>query len=122
MSYTEGMPTCPLCQSSIVVKQGHNRSGTQRFWCRDCGRTFTAPAKQRGYPPEMRQRAVQLYLDGNNLRRTGRLLGIDHMTVAAWIRQHAQGLPAAPAPTDSAIAEQDELFTFVAAKKTLPTS
>jgi transposase-like protein len=116
------MPTCPFCHSSVVVKQGHNRSGTQRFWCRDCHRTFTPQAKRRGYPEALHQRAIQLYLEGNNLRRIGRLLGVTHMTVADWIRQHTDALPAAPGPQDSAQAEMDELFTFVQAKKTSPTS
>jgi transposase-like protein len=77
---------------------------------------------RRGYPDEMHHRAVQLYLEGTNLRRIGRLLGIDHMTVADWIHQEAARLPAAPGPQDSVAAEQDELFTFIAAKKTSSTS
>jgi transposase-like protein len=122
MSYNRPMNSCPYCQSSILVKRGHNRSGSQRCLCRDCGHTFTPQANRRGYPDEMHQRAVQLYLEGTNLRRIGRLLGVDHMTVAAWVRQHTDGLPAAPVPQDSAVAEMDELFTFVEAKKTLSTS
>jgi transposase-like protein len=121
MSYNSSMNTCPYCQSTILVKRGHNRSGSQRLLCRDCGHTFTPQPNRRGYPDEMHHRAVQLYLEGTNLRRIGRLLGIDHMTAADWIRQHAENLPAAPGPQDSATAEQDELFTFVKAKKTLPT-
>jgi transposase len=70
----------------------------------------------------MHQEAIRLYLEGGNLRRIGRHLGVDHMTVAAWVRQHADGLPSAPAPQSSAIAEMDELFTFVQAKKTSDTS
>jgi transposase len=89
--------------------------------CRDCGCTFTPQANRRGYPDEMHHRAIQLYLEGANLRRIGRILDVDHMTVAAWVRQHADGLPAAPEPQNSAAAEMDELFTFVAAKKTSST-
>jgi transposase len=122
MSYTSCMETCPFCHSSIAVKQGHNRSGSQRFLCRDCGRTFTPHPNRRGYTEAMHQRAIQLYLEGTNLRRIGRLLKIDHMTVAAWVQQHADGLPAAPGPQTSATAEMDELFTFVQAKKTSSTS
>jgi len=121
MSYSGHMKTCPCCQSSILVKRGHNRSGSQRFLCRDCGRTFTPQPNRRGYPDDMHHRAIQLYLEGTNLRRIGRLLGIDHMTVAAWVQQHADGLPAAQGPQDSAAAEMDELFTFVEAKKTSST-
>jgi transposase-like protein len=121
MSYNGSMNTCPYCQSSILVKRGHNRSGSQRMLCRDCGCTFTPQANRRGYPDEMHHRAIQLYLEGANLRRIGRILDVDHMTVAAWVRQHADGLPAAPEPQNSAAAEMDELFTFVAAKKTSST-
>jgi transposase-like protein len=78
---------------------------------------LAAQAKQRGYPPAMRQRAVQLYLDSNNLRRIGRLLGSDHMTVAAWIRPQAEILGEVAQPVMTPITERDELFTFVEAKK-----
>jgi transposase-like protein len=122
MSYNVYMNTCPYCQSSILVKRGHNRSGSQRMLCRDCGRTFTPQANRRGYPDEMHNRAIQLYLEGANLRRIGRLLKVDHMTVAAWVRQHVESLPAAPQPQTTATAEMDELFTFVEAKKTSSTS
>lgn len=36
-----GMSTCPYCQSSRIVKRGHNRCDSQRLLCRDWGRTFT---------------------------------------------------------------------------------
>ena len=36
VSHNEGMNSCPYCHSSIFVKRGHNRSGSQRFLCRDC--------------------------------------------------------------------------------------
>ena len=62
------MKTCPSCQSSIIVKRGHNHSGSQRLLCRACGHTFTAQPNRRGYPDAMHQRAVQLYLESTNLR------------------------------------------------------
>lgn len=33
--------TCPQCNSTHVVKHTKNKSGTQRYRCRDCKKTFT---------------------------------------------------------------------------------
>lgn len=70
----------------------------------------------------MHHQGVQFYLNGINLRRIGRLPGVDHMTVAAWIRQHTDSLPTVPGPQDGATTKQPELFTFIAAKGTSSTS
>lgn len=32
---------CPLCGSISVVKDGKNASGTQRYFCKDCGKRFS---------------------------------------------------------------------------------
>ncbi len=33
-------PTCAYCGSLHVIKHGH-KGGSQRYLCKDCGRTFT---------------------------------------------------------------------------------
>jgi transposase len=60
---------------------------------------------------------VQLYVDGMNLRRIGRHLGVDHQSVANWVKAHAE----APVPEKVEKAEMDELFTFIGEKKTRST-
>jgi uncharacterized protein YjcR len=70
----------------------------------------------------MRKQAVQLYVDGMNLRRIGRHLGIHHRTVSLWIKAHTTRLPEAPLPEEVKEAEMDELFTFIGDKKTGSTS
>lgn len=66
----------------------------------------------------MRKQAVQLYVDGMNLRRIARLLGIHHRTVSDWVKAHAENLPETPMPEEVKTAELDELFTFIGHKKT----
>ena len=68
--------------------------------------------------------AVQLYVDGMNLRRSGRTLGVVHQTVANWVAAHADALPVQPPQPDTPVevAELDELYTFVGEQKTSPTS
>ena len=72
-----------------------------------------------GYPAEVRQEALALYVDGMNLRRIGRILKVDHQTVANWVNAHAASLSAAPLPTETpmTVNELDEVVTFVGEKK-----
>ena len=75
-----------------------------------------------GYSSEKRMQALQMYVDGMNLRRIGRHLGIHHRTVSLWVKAHAALLPEAPVPDAVKEAEMDELFTFIGDKKTKSTS
>jgi transposase-like protein len=70
----------------------------------------------------VRRQAVQWYVDGTNLRRIGRRLGVHHQSVANWVKAHAEQIPPAPVPATVETAEMDELFTFVGNKKTRSTS
>ena len=116
------MNTCPYCQaSSRQVKAGKQPSGSQRWKCQRCQRRYTPEPKEQGYPAEVRQQAVKLYVDGLNYRRIGRILGVDHKSVMNWVKAHADQLPPAPVPKQVENAELDELFTFVGKKKTTST-
>ena len=83
-----------------------------------CQCKYTPEKKQRGYDPNWRKQAVQLYVEGINLRRIGRLLGIHHRTVSDWVKAHAESLPETPMPKEVKTAELNELFTFIGNKKT----
>ena len=75
-----------------------------------------------GYEQTVRDQAIRLYVEGMNLRRIGRILGVNHQSVANWVNAYADRLPAAPVPENVETVELDELFTFVGDKKTQPTS
>ncbi len=111
---------CPKC--SAIVKQnriGKTSAGSQRYRCFVCNCKYTPEKKPRGYDAAMRKQAVKLYVDGINLRRIARLLGIHHSTVSDWVKAHAEGLSdTPPVPEDVKTAEMDELFTFIGNKKT----
>jgi hypothetical protein len=62
-------------------------------------------------------------LEGNGFRRIGRLLGVNHQTVANWVAVAAAEVPTPPPqPADSGVIELDELYTFIGQKKTESTS
>jgi transposase-like protein len=114
------MNTCPHChQTSRQVKVGRTKAGSQRFQCQHCRQRYTPQPKQQGYPDSVREQAIQWYVDGMNLRRIARHLGLVHQTVANWVKAHADTLPPQPPlPTTVTVVEQDELYSFVKAKKT----
>ena len=87
-----------------------------------CGSKYTPEKKQPGYDAKVRRQAIRLYVDGMNLRRTARHLGVHHSTVSAWVKEHVNNMPNAPQPKKVKTAEMDELFTFIGNKKTKSTS
>lgn len=113
-------PICPLCQQNLyVIKAGRNRTGTQRYRCQQCQGYFTPQPKPLGYDEALKQKALQLYLEGTSFRAIGRLLGVHNQSVINWINAAEKQLPVQLSdntPTD--YIELDELFSYVAAKKT----
>jgi transposase-like protein len=117
-------PTCPYCLSPRqVIKSGFNDSGSQRLRCQACHRYFTPAPKPAGVALATRNFALKLYLEGTSLRAIGRLLHINHQTVANWVAAEADRLPdqvSDHTPTENV--EIDELFTFIGKKKSKSTS
>lgn len=115
---------CPYCQTEEnQIKAGFNRSGSQRYRCKNCNRRYTPEPKPHGYPEAVRLQAVRLYVDGMNLRRIARTLGVNHQSVANWVNAYADQLPEAPVPEgELEVVELDELYTFIGDKKTGSTS
>ena len=114
---------CPKCKS--VDKQhrvGETSAGSQRYRCYLCGCEYTPIQKAHGFNPKVRQEAVQLYVDGMNLMRIGRHLGVNPQSLANWAKALVEKMPAAPVPERVENAELDELFTFIGDKKTGSTS
>ena len=116
------MHQCPHCRSTErQVKSGFNRTGSQRLQCQACRRQYTPDPNPLGYDDRTREAALKLYLEGNGFRRIGRLLGVNHQSVANWVNAAHARLPAqaaqAATPVPPETLEVDELFTFVGSKK-----
>lgn len=112
------MHLCPHCQSQTLVKAGFNRSGSQRYQCKQCKRYATLEPQLNGYAKDIRERALKLCLEGNGLRRIGRVLEVTHQTIANWINaSHAALHEPISHPSTVETIELDKLFTFVGSKK-----
>ncbi len=119
------MSTCPHCQrEEQQVKVGRNPSGSQRYKCKVCDRKYTPEPNEAGYPQEIRDQAVRMYVDGLNFRRIARTLQANHQSVINWVNAHIAGLPDVPPQTADRpeVVELDELFTFVGEKSNQPSS
>jgi len=82
--------TCPHChRTDRQIKNGFNPSGSQRRRCQHCQRTYTPEPKPNSYPQVMRLLAVQLCVDGMNIRRIARTLRVNHRSVVNWVNAHA---------------------------------
>lgn len=114
---------CLNCQSTKrQVKNGLNPSGSQKYRCQICGTVYTPKPNLNGYPPETRQLAIRMYVEGNSYHAIARILKVNPQSVVNWVKAYAAKLPAAPVPAKPRVAELDELYTFIGKKKTKSTS
>ena len=114
---------CPKCKSKKrQVKNGLNKSGSQKYRCQECGTVYTPEPKENGYPAETRLLAIRMYVEGSSYGSIGRVLKVNPQSVANWVSTYSAKLPQAPLPEKVKKAELDELFTFVGKKKTKSTS
>ncbi len=115
------MNQCPHCQrTEKQVKNGKTVAGSQVYKCQVCQRKYVPEPKAPGHGVETRQQAIRLVLDGHSQRQAARHVGVAPQSVANWLQEYADSLPEKlPGPDQPvAVAEQDELFTFIGHKKT----
>src|SRR3954463_3987286 len=78
---------CKRCGSEQHVKNGLMR-GQQRYRCKACGLNFT-DTPPRGKPLALKVAAVLLYVSGQSMNRTAKLLGVStphHKGLAGAVR------------------------------------
>ena len=80
-------PSCPRCQSRTVVKSGVVKD-RQRFHCKDCSYYFTVNKAGKKIDTYYVTKALQLYIEGVSYREIERLLGVSHVSVMNWVKQH----------------------------------
>ncbi len=81
---------CPDCQSVDVVRYGTQRNGEQRYRCNNthCPRhIFLLQYHNQGRLPAVKQRIVDMALNGSGIRDTARVLGVSPTTVIDTIKK-----------------------------------
>jgi transposase-like protein len=80
-------PECPKCQSVTTVKSGIVKN-RQRFLCKSCGYHFSVRKLGKRIDSYYVTKALQLYIEGVSYREIERLLGVSHVSVMNWVKQH----------------------------------
>ena len=81
---------CPYCKSDDVVKNGKNRTGKQRMLCRnpECRhRTFQTEYSNNGSKPGIKEKIIDMAMNGSGTGYTGRVLKISPNTVTAVLKK-----------------------------------
>lgn len=80
---------CPKCgQITGQINKGHNRSGTQRCMCKECGVVYTINPKKREYSEEVRNQAIKTYYAGASGRGVGKVFNMSKANVYNWIKKN----------------------------------
>ena len=60
---------CKHCDGHKINKYGKKEDGTQKYYCRDCKRTFTLiEDKRKKYTEEFKLEVIKWYLENNGIR------------------------------------------------------
>jgi len=81
---------CPQCHGISVVKYGKQTNGTQRYRCNDpdcTRRIFLLRYHHTGRLPEIKQRIVDLTLNGCGVRDIVRVLRVSSATVIQTLKK-----------------------------------
>lgn len=75
---------CPSCGGIHVGKYGNTANGKQRFICKasDCEeKTFIKVYSDQGRLPEVKQKIIDMAINGSGIRDTARVLNVSTATV-----------------------------------------
>ena len=78
---------CPKCGSEKQVKRGKNPSGTQKYFCNDCGGWHTPEPKKHAYSEEERKEAIKMYFSGVSGRGVANFFGFNKANVYNWLKK-----------------------------------
>ena len=116
-----GGRVCPLCGGTHVQRNGKRKNGTQKFICRDCGKTFSI-TKNTIFEGTRKGLAVwkefmACMSEGLSLDKTAERCGITHATAFVWRHKVLDAIGESLKGTElTGIAEADEAFLPVSYK------
>ncbi len=79
--------------STVITIYGKNNTGTQRYLCKNKGcahKTFQLEYKNNASKPGMKERIVEMVMNGAGTRDTGRVLGVSKDTVTAVLKNRGK--------------------------------
>ena len=80
---------CGKCKSNNIVKNGHNNSGKQQYFCKDC-KTCRIFESEKKYPESKKGEVTRTVFEGTSLRGTERIFHIARQTISEWLKKNAR--------------------------------
>lgn len=78
---------CRYCQQAGPVrKHGFGKTGTPRYYCQDCRRTFQLDYRYNAHKPGVKDDIVNMALNGSGVRDTVRVLKVGINTVIRTLK------------------------------------
>lgn len=81
---------CPLCKTDRVIKFGINSAGKQRYKCKNLNckkNTFLLDYSRNGDLPEVKNKIIEMAINGSGVRDTARVLKISMNTVISELKK-----------------------------------
>lgn len=78
---------CPRCLSEERIKSGIVK-GKQRFRCKQCNYFYTVNKIGKQIDPYYIVKALQLHLEGLTYREIERIIGVNNVTIANWVKHY----------------------------------
>jgi transposase-like protein len=86
-------PTCPVCQSTHVVKNGKIHNGKQNFKCRQCGRQFVQDPQNKIIDPATKTLIDKLLLEKIPLAGIARVVGVSEPWLQSYVNEKYHNVP-----------------------------
>jgi len=81
---------CPKCESDEIGRAGRNENGVQRYRCKNekCEKkTFVLKYRYKAWEPGIREKIIEMAINGSGTRDTGRVLKISKDTVTNVLKK-----------------------------------
>jgi len=92
MKHTQAI-LCSHCSGFDLQKNGHSENGTQRWFCRQCRKSFQLSCRYNARKPGVKEQISVLTLNSSGVRDIGRFLGISNNTAVSDLKKNARREP-----------------------------
>ena len=84
---------CRYCNKPEAVRRkGVSTTGHQRYQCETCKRSFQLEYNKQAYQPGMKEKVIDMALNGSGIRDTARVLKVHMNTVMSTLKKKRKPL------------------------------
>ena len=84
---------CRYCNKPEAVRRkGVSTTGHQRYQCETCKRSFQLEYNKQAYQPGMKEKVIDMALNGSGIRDTARVLKVHMNTVMSTLKKKRKSL------------------------------